>query len=109
MTPANPSVPPSLTPDSRLAGTAPVHLIVSRQWWMFLRFQTPCPNLPLTKLPLIGPSKTSAGAGERKRAPAYATAMAVTRLPSSLRSYDERENASASISMKMRPSFPTLA
>jgi hypothetical protein len=42
-------------------------------------------------------------------APAYATAMAVTRLPSSLRSYDERENASASISMKMRPSFPTLA
>lgn len=42
MTPPNPTVPPSLTPDCASRGPRLFHPIVSRQRRMFLRFQTPC-------------------------------------------------------------------
>ena len=44
MAPANPTVPPSLTPDPRLTGTAPLPPIISPHRPMSLRFRILCSN-----------------------------------------------------------------
>ena len=64
MGPANPTVPPSLTPDARLIGSAPVPPHHQPTAADVLRFQMRCSSRPPKKKPLIGPSETSAAAVE---------------------------------------------
>ena len=68
MGPANPTVPPSLTPDARLIGSAPV----PPHRPMFLLFQTPSSNRPPRTKPLIGSLETFAAVVERKPRPSHA-------------------------------------